>query len=69
MEDRGLEPGSFSSEKSPLSDPGKAQSEASGAPDAPPASDPDLALLANTWPSIPLADRQAILVIVRRATR
>lgn len=65
---RGVEKGASSSGKTDDSagrgpESGPLDSAATPAP-----SDPALALLAEAWPSLTLADRQAILAIVRRAS-
>jgi hypothetical protein len=47
--------------------PGGPKSGPSNSADATVVDDPALALLASAWPSLSLADRKAILAIVRRA--
>ena len=63
---RGVESTAYYSGKTHISETGKARFEACGNSDAPATPDPALALLAGAWPSLPLADRKAILAIVRR---
>ncbi len=65
---RGLEEGAFPSGKTHISDLGNARSNVTDAPEAQATHDPALALLAGAWPFLPLADKTAILAIVKAAS-
>lgn len=66
---RGVEHTAFSSENQGVPDRRGPKSGPHDSGDALPAtSDPAFALLVNAWPSLSLADKKAILAIVRRAS-
>jgi hypothetical protein len=66
----GLEHPPENTGKTPSSDSGNAQSNVNGTAEGPVTvtEDPDFSLVVNAWLSLSLADRKAILAIVRRAS-